>query len=172
MPTSAEHRAGVAGAAGGAGGTEGTEGAQVAGTAGLAALYQERILEHYRRPRHKGPLKRVTGVHVEKNPLCGDDVTVAVCVDGGLVAEAGFTGAGCSIMQATASMLMEVVRGRTREEVAVLARRFDEMLASGQADDALGELGALAGVAAFPARHKCAKLPWRALEGAMGGSSR
>jgi nitrogen fixation NifU-like protein len=140
--------------------------------AGLAALYQERILEHYRRPRHKGQLARATGTHSEKNPLCGDDVTVAVYVTEGTVVEARYTGTGCSIMQATASMLMELVRGRASAEIGILARRFDEMLASGEADDSLGELGALAGVAAFPARHKCARLPWRALLGALGDGRR
>jgi nitrogen fixation NifU-like protein len=136
-------------------------------SAGLAALYQERILEHYRRPRHKGALDRATGSHGEKNPLCGDDVAVAVRVEAGRVDEARYTGTGCSIMQATASMLMDLVQGRTAEEVEVLSRRFDEMLASGESDASLGELGALAGVAAFPARHKCARLPWKALSGAL-----
>ncbi|MHB8838841.1 MAG: Fe-S cluster assembly sulfur transfer protein SufU [Gemmatimonadaceae bacterium] len=136
-------------------------------SASLAALYQERILEHYRRPRHKGALERATGSHGEKNPLCGDDVCVAVRVAGGLVTDARYTGTGCSIMQATASMLMEFVRGRSREEIDAFARRFDAMLVTGAADDGLGELAALAGVAAFPTRHKCAKLPWKALCGAV-----
>ena len=135
--------------------------------AGLAALYQERILEHYRRPRHKGALERATGVHTVKNPLCGDDVTMAVLVRDGTVIEAGFTGTGCSIMQATSSMLTELVRGRTCDEIGTLSRRFDEMLAGGEPDETLGEMNALAGVAAFPARHKCARLPWRALQGAV-----
>jgi nitrogen fixation NifU-like protein len=152
VPTSAD---------GAAGGAEG------AGGAGLAALYQERILEHYRRPRHKGALERATGVHTEKNPLCGDEVTVAVLERDGVVVDAGFTGTGCSIMQATASMLMELVRGRRQGEVDMLSRRFDEMLAGGESDESLGEMSALAGVAGFKARHKCAKLPWRALRGAM-----
>ena len=151
MPTSADGGAGTAGTAG----------------AGLAALYQERILDHYRRPRHKGALERATGVHTVKNPLCGDDVTVGILERDGLVIEARFTGTGCSIMQAAASMLMELVRGRTRGEIDVLSRRFDEMLGGGEPDESLGELSALAGVAAFPARHKCAKLPWRALKGAV-----
>ena len=137
------------------------------GGAGLAALYQERILEHYRRPRHKGALERATGVHTVKNPLCGDDITVSVRVVDGVVAEARYTGTGCSIMQATASMLMELVHGRTRVDIDAFAGRFDAMLATGASDDTLGELGALAGVAGFPARHKCARLPWKALSGAM-----
>lgn len=138
-----------------------------ADSAGLAALYQERILEHYRRPRHKGALERATGVHSVKNPLCGDAVTVSVLVVNGVVADARFTGTGCSIMQASASMLMELVRERTPHEIADCALRFDAMLANGTADETLGALSALAGVAGFPARHKCAKLPWRALAGAL-----
>ncbi len=139
------------------------------GGAGLAALYQERILDHYRRPRHKGALERATGVHSVKNPLCGDDVTVAVLERDGVVVDARFTGTGCSIMQAAASMLMELVRGRTRGEIDALSQRFDEMLAGGEPDDSLGEMSALAGVAAFPARHKCARLPWRALAETVDG---
>ncbi len=136
--------------------------------AGLAALYQERILDHYRRPRHKGALDRATGVHAVKNPLCGDDVTVSVLERDGVVVEARFTGVGCSIMQATASMLMDAVHGKSREEIEALVHHFDAMLAGGAADESLGALGALAGVAGFPARHKCAKLPWAALKGAIG----
>jgi len=136
--------------------------------AGLAALYQERILEHYRKPRHKGEIARCTGMHTVKNPLCGDDVTVAVCEADGVVADAGFTGTGCSITQASASMLMELVRGRSRREIEALQRAFDAMLAGAEADESLGEMRALSGVAAFKARHKCARLPWQALEGALG----
>ena len=146
---------------------DGGAGGSKAGSAGLSALYQERILDHYRRPRHKGALERATGVHAVKNPLCGDDVSVAVCMANDVVADARYTGTGCSIMQATASMLMEAARGRSREEMALLLRRFEEMLATGTADASLGELAALAGVAGFPARHKCARLPWQALRGAM-----
>jgi nitrogen fixation NifU-like protein len=88
------------------------------------------------------------------------------------VDDAGFTGVGCSIMQATASMLMELVQGRTREDIDALSRRFEEMLATGEADVSLGELSALAGVSGFPARHKCARLPWRALLGALEQAGR
>jgi len=162
MPTSADPGTGAAG----------TGAAGKGADAGLAALYQERILDHYRRPRHKGTLERASGVHGVKNPLCGDDVTVSVLVRDGVVVEAQYVGTGCSIMQATASMLMGLVRGRTREEIEGLARRFDAMLASGTADETLGELDALAGVAAFKARHKCAKLPWSALLGALSDGRR
>ncbi|MBA4072798.1 MAG: SUF system NifU family Fe-S cluster assembly protein [Gemmatimonas sp.] len=157
MPTSADPGSGATG-----------KGAD----AGLAALYQERILDHYRRPRHKGTLDRATGVHGVKNPLCGDDVTVAVLMRDDIVVEARYTGTGCSIMQATASMLMGLVHGRARGEIETLARRFDAMLTSGTADAALGELDALAGVATFKARHKCARLPWQALLRALADGGR
>ena len=136
--------------------------------AGLSALYQERILAHYRKPHHKGALERVTGMHTVKNPLCGDDVTVAVRQVDGVVVDAGFTGTGCSITQATASMLMDVVRGKNRDEIEALRTAFDAMLAGAEAGESLGEMQALSGVAGFKARHKCARLPWQALEGALG----
>jgi len=142
------------------------------GGARIAALYQERILEHYRHPRHKGTLARATGSRGEKNPLRGDAVAVAVCVVDGVVQKAAWTGTGCSIMQATASMLMEFVPGQSREAIEGFGRRFDAMLASGAPDDALGELAALVGVAPFAARHKCARLPWKALLGAVGDGGR
>ncbi|MDP1890958.1 MAG: SUF system NifU family Fe-S cluster assembly protein [Gemmatimonadaceae bacterium] len=167
MPTSAESGTGASGK-----GAAGKDATSSVADAGLAALYQERILNHYRRPRHKGILERATGVHSVKNPLCGDDVTVAVLVRDGVVVEARYTGTGCSIMQATASMLMGLAHGRTREEIDGLARRFDAMLASGAADASLGELDALAGVAAFKARHKCARLPWQAMLGALAEGGR
>lgn len=138
--------------------------------AGLGALYQERILAHYRRPHHKGALERASGVHTVKNPLCGDDLTVGVLVQDGRVTEARFTGTGCSIMQATASMLMDLAHGKSPEAIAELSRNFDAMLAGAPADAALGELEALSGVAAFKQRHKCARLPWQALLGALGAT--
>ncbi len=142
------------------------------GGAGLSALYQERILAHYRKPHHKGTVERATGVHTVKNPLCGDDVTVAVREVDGVVVDAAFTGTGCSITQASASMLMDLVRGKSPGEIDVLQRAFDAMLAGEGADHALGEMQALSGVAAFKARHKCARLPWQALHGALGNGGR
>lgn len=162
MPTSTEPGTGASGL-----GATGKDATGQGADAGLAALYQERILNHYRRPQHKGTLERATGVHGVKNPLCGDDVSVAVLVRDGVIVEARYTGTGCSIMQATASMLMGLACGRTCEEIEGLANRFDAMLASGTADASLGDLDAFAGVAAFKARHKCARLPWQALLGAL-----
>jgi nitrogen fixation NifU-like protein len=136
----------------------------------IRALYQEIILDHYRRPRNHGEL---TGEHrtVEKrNPTCGDEIALHLQVEEGRIAAGRFEGQGCSISQASASMMTEIVSGKTPEEALALAARFREMLhGSGEAaaDPALGELRALAGVARLPARVKCAMLPWTALEEAV-----
>jgi nitrogen fixation NifU-like protein len=137
----------------------------------LAALYQELILDHYRRPRNKGAVERPDAVGAARNPLCGDEVEVSVALDGDRVADARFTGRGCSISQAAASMMTGLVRGRTRAEVAALRRRVAELLAgdaAAAADPSLGDARALAGVATYPARHRCASMAWEAVEKALG----
>jgi nitrogen fixation NifU-like protein len=143
----------------------------------LSAIYQELILDHYRRPRNRGPLDaadaRSARTARRKNPLCGDEMTLAVAFgDDGRVAEARFTGQGCSISQASASMLTQAVRGKTRAEVEALLRRFKAMMhgdAAAAADESLGELRALSGVARFPTRIQCATLAWGALDEILKG---
>ena len=134
----------------------------------LAAIYQELILDHYRRPRNRGPLEAPgTRTARRKNPLCGDELTLALAFDAeGRVREARFVGQGCSISQASASMLTEAVRGKTRAEIEALLARFRALLqgdADAAADESLGELRALSGVARFPTRVQCATLAWSAL---------
>ena len=141
----------------------------------LAAIYQELILDHYRRPRNKGPLEAPDAVAERRNPLCGDEIVLQLAFDGDVVREARFTGRGCSISQASASMLTQAVRGRTRAEADALLRRFTALVhGQGEADagrDAsLGELRALQGVARFPARIRCATLAWSALDEALRGA--
>jgi nitrogen fixation NifU-like protein len=137
----------------------------------LSAIYQELILDHFRRPRNKGALDALGGDAVHgaerRNPLCGDAVALAVAFDAdGRLREARFTGQGCSISQASASMLTQAVRGKTRDEVQALVARFTALVhgdADAAADPALGELRALGGVSRFPARIRCATLAWSAL---------
>ena len=134
----------------------------------LSAIYQELILDHYRRPRNRGPVEAAGARSARrKNPLCGDELTLAVAFgDDGRVAEARFLGQGCSISQASASMLTQAVRGKTRAEVEALLGRFKAMMlgdASAASDEKLGELRALSGVARFPTRVQCATLAWSAL---------
>ena len=139
----------------------------------LSALYQEVILDHYRRPRNKGSLPEPTGSASLRNPLCGDEVDVQVDVRDGVVADVRFGGHGCSISQASASMMTDLVRGRTPEEVRALGERFAAMIRgeSGAAGDAaLGQARALAGVSRFPTRVRCAMIAWEAVARALGRS--
>jgi len=140
-------------------------------SARVEALYQDLILDHFRRPRNRRPLPGATGEASVRNPLCGDDVTMRVRLDGDLVADAAFAGQGCSISQAAASMLTAAVRGRTRDDARAVLRAYAAMLADRHAPpDPLveGELRALGGVARFPARVRCGLLPAEALERALG----
>lgn len=135
-------------------------------SAQISALYQEMILDHYRRPRNKGELAEADDTVVMKNPLCGDEITVQLKYDDDSVADIGFTGRGCSISQASASMMTQLVKGRNIEEIESLRGRFREMVMgtrNGADDQSLGSLRALGGVSKFPARVKCALLAWDAL---------
>ena len=141
-----------------------------ASDARLSALYQEVILDHYRRPRNRGTLAEPTGSASLRNPLCGDEVDVQVALHDGKVAEVKFAGRGCSISQASASMMTELVKGRTPDEVHALGERFAEMIrgdAEAAKDQALGQARALSGVSRFPTRVRCALIAWEAMERAV-----
>jgi nitrogen fixation protein NifU and related proteins len=141
-------------------------------SAEIAALYQELILDHYRRPRNKGTLENADASAEMKNPLCGDEITLQVAFNGNGVRDLRFSGRGCSISQASASMMTQLVKGKDVSEVNALRHRFREMVlgdASAVSDEKLGSLRALSGVARFPARVKCALLAWNALESALAG---
>jgi nitrogen fixation protein NifU and related proteins len=132
----------------------------------IQGLYQEMILDHYRRPRNKGELAEADETVVMKNPLCGDEITVQLKYDGDSVSDIGFSGRGCSISQASASMMTQLVKGRNIEEIESLRGRFRDMVMGTEnaADDqSLGSLRAFGGVSKFPARVKCALLAWDAL---------
>ena len=134
-----------------------------------SALYQELILEHYRRPNNRGRLAAPTHCGAERNPLCGDEVSVECLVTGGLIAEVAFDGHACSVSQASASIMTQAVRGHSSEAVVALADAFAARLRGDRPRDAvpLGELEGLLPVARFPARITCALLPWKALVGAL-----
>ena len=140
----------------------------------LSALYQEVILDHYRRPRNKGSLAAPTGSASLRNPLCGDEVAIQVELRDGTVADVKFGGSGCSISQASASMMTELVRGRTPDEVRALGERFAEMIRGDEgaaADKALGQARALAGVSRFPTRVRCALIAWEAMARAVASKA-
>ena len=135
--------------------------------ANIQAMYQELILDHYRRPRNKGELEGEHRTIAMKNPLCGDEVYLHLSVADDKVADISFTGRGCSISQAAASMITQAVKGKTADEAEALGARYREMImgdASAAQDKSLGQLRALSGVSKFPARVKCALLAWNALE--------
>ena len=139
-------------------------------SAEIAALYQEMILDHYRRPRNKGTLENADASVEVKNPLCGDEINLQVTFDGNGVGDLRFSGRGCAISQASASMMTQLVKGKGPEEIDALRNRFREMILgdpTAVTDETLGSLRALSGVARFPARVKCALLAWNALESAL-----
>ena len=129
-------------------------------------LYRELILDHYRSPRHREPLTEPDVVAEGYNPLCGDEVELQLTFENGAISDLSFRGRGCSISQASGSMLADLVLGKPAEEVRRLADLFTKMLTEpeGEPPEELGDLEALQGVAKFPVRVKCATLPWHTLE--------
>lgn len=133
----------------------------------LSALYQELILDHYRRPRNRGVLDQPTHAAALNNPLCGDEIDLQLRVEGDVIRDVRFVSRGCSISQAAASMMTQVVKEKRVADALALGERMSAMMHGDQAaatDKALGDLRALAGVAKFPVRVKCALLPWNALK--------
>jgi nitrogen fixation protein NifU and related proteins len=133
----------------------------------LESLYQELILQHYRSPRNRGPLQPADVRIDMNNPVCGDEITLQIRLVDGVIEAAKFLGQGCSISQASASMMTQRVTGKSLEEARAIAARFTEMLhgdSEAARDSQLGDLRALAGVAKFPVRVKCALLAWNALD--------
>jgi len=137
----------------------------------LRDLYQEVILDHNKRPRNFGVVEGGSQA-AGHNPMCGDRVSVSVRMADGRVAEARFTGSGCAISKASASMMTEVVTGRTSEDVRILFTTFQDMVTGkSEADDEkVGKLVVLAGVSEYPSRVKCAMLAWHALQAAIDGA--
>lgn len=135
----------------------------------LDELYRDIILDHYRNPRHRGTLASPTASHEGLNPLCGDEVTVELLVDGNRIAGVAYKGSGCSISQSSASMMTEAINGKTLDDTKRLSADFTAMM-RGEDDidpESLGDLEALSGVRKFPVRVKCATLPWHTLEEAL-----
>ena len=137
----------------------------------LADLYQELIVDHNRSPRNRRALATPSRSARGYNPLCGDRVTVYLMLDGDVVKDVSFEGAGCAISTAAASMMTQSVKGKSLEQARSLFERFHDMLA-GERDGVsdLGKLEAFAGVRRFPARVKCATLAWHTLRAALDGA--
>jgi nitrogen fixation NifU-like protein len=136
----------------------------------LNSLYQQLILEHYRKPRNKGELDdKTVEVHLN-NPVCGDEIRLQLRIEDDRIAEAKFVGQGCSISQAAVSMMTALLKGRSVDDADAVAERFTEMMHGDEGaakDKSLGDLRALAGVSKFPVRIKCALLGFEALQKAL-----
>ncbi len=142
----------------------------------LEELYRQVILDHYRNPRRSGSIEAPDARAEGTNPLCGDEVTIELQIGDRTVSDAAIRGRGCSISQASASMLADAIVGRTVDEIHELTHRVKAMLDIEEGDSgvdperpgaALGDLEALAGVKQFPVRIKCADLAWTTLAEAL-----
>ena len=139
----------------------------------LNELYQQVILDHNKKPRNFKRLETANRRQEGYNPLCGDQITLYLEIDGDLIKDVGFQGSGCAISKASASMMTAAVKGKTKEEAEVMFDEFHHMV-KGEFDPAtephhLGRLTILAGVREFPARVKCASLSWHTLKAALEG---
>ena len=139
----------------------------------LSDLYQEIILDHNKRPRNYRAMPECSCRAEGHNPLCGDEVEVFVRLEDGKLADVAFQGQGCAISRASASMMTGKTKSRTESEARGLSAQVREMLVGPEAEPPreLGDLAALSGVRKFPARIKCAMLPWHALEAALDGKN-
>jgi nitrogen fixation NifU-like protein len=137
----------------------------------LADLYRDVIVDHNRRPRNFGRLAVASHSAEGNNPLCGDKLHVFVDMKDDIIRDIRFEGQGCAISTASASLMTEAVKGRTRAQVAGLYERVHCMLTrhDSEVDAGLGKLAALAGVREFPVRVKCASLCWHTLNAALSG---
>jgi len=138
----------------------------------LRDLYQEVILDHSKRPRNFRALPGASHRAEGYNPLCGDRATVYLRLEGDRLSDVAFEGSGCSISTASASMMTESVKGKSREEVERLFTRFHDLVTAapdrgGKAAPELGKLAVFSGVSEFPVRVKCASLPWHTLKAAL-----
>jgi nitrogen fixation NifU-like protein len=140
-------------------------------SADLTELYQQVILDHNKRPRNRGKLPTANRVAHGDNPTCGDQCNVYLRLDGDRIAEIAFDGSGCAISQASASLMTTQLKGKSTSEAESLFQQFHEIVTTGNAPEEISDLGAFAGVHAFPARIKCATLGWHAALNALKGDA-
>ncbi|HEY0003197.1 MAG TPA: SUF system NifU family Fe-S cluster assembly protein [Pyrinomonadaceae bacterium] len=139
----------------------------------LSELYQQVILDHNKKPRNFHKLESANRTAEGYNPLCGDQLTVYLNLEDEVVKEVSFEGSGCAISKAAASMMTQSLKGKTKEEAETLFKEFHRMV-TGELDteaepNQLGRLTIFSGVSEFPARVKCASLPWHTMHAALNG---
>jgi nitrogen fixation NifU-like protein len=137
----------------------------------LDDLYQQLILDHCKHPRNFHELPAASSSAQGHNPLCGDQLKLFLAMDGDTVRDASFVGSGCCISKASASLLTDHVKGKTKAELQKTFDLVHDMVTTGKANGDLGKLAAFAGVHKYPARVKCAILSWHALMAALKGDS-
>ena len=136
----------------------------------LGDLYQEMILEHYKSPRNFGVVPDATRAAHGDNPLCGDKIAVTLKMKGDLIEDVKFKGSGCAISTASASLMTEAVKGKTKPQVEGLFDRFHRMVTGSGSAEGLDKLEVFSGVSEFPVRVKCASLAWHTLKAALEGT--
>jgi nitrogen fixation NifU-like protein len=139
----------------------------------LNDLYQEIILDHSKKPRNCHPLKCATQMAEGYNPLCGDKIKLFLDYENGVVKDISFEGSGCAISTASASLMTEMLKGKTKAQAEELLWRFHDLLTKEQpakAGPELGKLAVFSGVREFPARVKCATLAWHTLKAALNAT--
>lgn len=142
----------------------------------MRELYQEVILDHFKHPRNFGPLDGANRNAHGKNPLCGDQIAVHLKLENGVVADLHFEGSGCAIVTASASLMTEILRGKTAAEALDLIAKMLELLTgdpsrAAEVSPELGKLAVFSGVREYPMRVKCATLAWHTLRAAIEESA-
>jgi nitrogen fixation NifU-like protein len=130
-------------------------------------LYQQVILDHCRQPRNFHEMAACTCSAQGRNPICGDNLKLFLTLDGDTIKEASFLGSGCCISKASASLLTENIKGKTKNAAEKMFEQVREMVTTGKVNGDVGKLAVFAGVYKYPARVKCAILSWHALMGAL-----
>jgi len=132
----------------------------------LDNLYRQMILDHSMHPHHHGTLAGITPIEMN-NPTCGDVIHLSILLEDDIIKDIAFDGVGCSISTASASMMTDVLLGKSKDEALAMSELFSQMVLGNEIDgieEKLGDASVLSGVAKFPARIKCATLAWKAVE--------
>ena len=139
----------------------------------LSELYQNVILEHNRSPRNYRAMDDADRRAEGNNPLCGDQLTVWLKLDGDVISDVAFQGLGCAISRASASLMTAAVKGKSRAETDKLYEQFRRLVTGDRADEpeTLGKLAVFSGISGYPTRVKCASLPWHTLRAALEGDA-
>jgi nitrogen fixation NifU-like protein len=137
----------------------------------LGDLYQEIILDHYKKPRNAGRLEEPSCSASGDNPLCGDKISITVKKAGDKVADIRWNGAGCAISTASASLMSEAIKGKSLADIDALFGRFHDMVTGKGGSEGLEKLEVFSGVSEYPVRVKCASLAWHTLKAALEGKN-